>query len=114
MTNRLKVIRKQQARSLQSKIVEYANLFNLNVTLVAQDKTSRDYEIFQSKLDKNFPPARNNIEPRILHVGDEARVRIHRDITKPSDYFQSELRRIEKLISQSEVPKPPEGLRSYA
>jgi hypothetical protein len=60
MTNQLKIMRKQRARSLQSKIVEYANLFNLNVTLVAQDKTSGNYELFQPKLDKNFPPARND------------------------------------------------------
>ncbi|KAI0153297.1 hypothetical protein GGR57DRAFT_513133 [Xylariaceae sp. FL1272] len=71
MGNRLRVMRKRRARSLQSKIIDYAELFSLNVELVAQDKTSGDYEVFQPRLDKNFPPARNDIYPRILHIGDE-------------------------------------------
>ncbi|KAI3324585.1 hypothetical protein HD806DRAFT_534049 [Xylariaceae sp. AK1471] len=62
MSNRLRVMRKRRARSLQSKIMEYADLFNLNDILIAQDKTSRDYEVFRPKLDKNFPPARNDID----------------------------------------------------
>ncbi|KAI0810067.1 hypothetical protein GGR55DRAFT_695862 [Xylaria sp. FL0064] len=106
MSNRLKVMRKRRARSLQRKIIEYAHLFNLNVALVAQDKTNGDYEIFQPKLDKNFPPARNDINPRIVHVGREVN-RIDKGGAKPGNDLHSELRRIEKLISQSEVPKPP-------
>ncbi|KAI0536663.1 hypothetical protein GGR58DRAFT_514374 [Xylaria digitata] len=107
MGDRLKVMRKRRARSLQSKIIEYAHLFNLNVTLVAQDKTNGDYEIFQPKLNKSFPPARNDINPRILHVGREVKARSNKSETKLGNDLHSKLRRIEKLISQSEVPKPP-------
>ncbi|KAI1158836.1 hypothetical protein F5B18DRAFT_664947 [Nemania serpens] len=89
MSNRLRVMRKRRARSLRSKIVEYANLFNLK------------YKIFQLKLDQNFPPARNDIKPRILHIGPENETRVQ----------TGELLRIERRISQSKVPKPPKFQR---
>ncbi|KAI0977479.1 hypothetical protein F4678DRAFT_455624 [Xylaria arbuscula] len=107
MANRLRVMRKRRARSLRSKIIEYADLFNLKVALIVQDETSGEYEIIQSKLDKNFPPARNNIKPCILHVGPEDKSRVRAGEAKLSNDLLSELRRIERQVSRSKVPKPP-------
>ncbi|KAI0398857.1 hypothetical protein F4802DRAFT_611322 [Xylaria palmicola] len=102
MSNRLRIMRKRRARSLQNKIIEYADLFNLRVALIAQDETSGEYEIFQSKLDENFPPARNDIirppSPGLMAYTSEAKL---------GNDLQLKLRQIERQISQSKVPRPP-------
>ncbi|RYP14045.1 hypothetical protein DL767_010442 [Monosporascus sp. MG133] len=92
MESRLKVMRKRRGRSLHRKIVEYSDLFNLNITLIAQDKTSGDYEVFQPEPDENWPPAMRDIGRREKDMGESLR---------------SELQRLEKLVKQSKVPKPP-------
>ncbi|KAI1357203.1 hypothetical protein F5Y08DRAFT_347112 [Xylaria arbuscula] len=107
MANRLRVMRKRRARSLRSKIIEYADLFNLRVALIAQDEISGEYEIFQSKLDKNFPPARSNIKPRTLHVGPEDKTGVETGAAKRGSDLQAKMRRIERQILQTKVPKPP-------
>lgn len=53
--------RKMQASLLRSMIMDYADQYSLRVALIIQDKTTKDYEIFQKELDENFPPARNSI-----------------------------------------------------
>lgn len=61
LDSRLKVMRKRRGRSLHRKIVEYAGLFNLDITIVARDKINGEYEIFQPTRDINFPPAMKDI-----------------------------------------------------
>ncbi|KAI1271417.1 hypothetical protein F5Y07DRAFT_413564 [Xylaria sp. FL0933] len=77
-------------------------MFDLNIALIAQEKTTGDYEIFQPVRDENFPPARKDIEPRILHIGDET----IKNSMKSSKNFQSRLLQIKNRISRLKVPKP--------
>jgi hypothetical protein len=46
--SRLRVIRKRKAVSLKYKLSEYAELFNLKVIRIAQDKVNGEYEVFES------------------------------------------------------------------
>ncbi|KAI0449525.1 hypothetical protein F5B21DRAFT_46006 [Xylaria acuta] len=107
MGNPLNVQRRKRGVTLQNKTTEYANMFNLNVALIAQDKTTGDYEIFQPNPDENFPPARKDIDPRILHFGHEGNFIVIKGGTKPSNNPQLQLLRIQKRISELKVPKPP-------
>ncbi|KAI1655477.1 hypothetical protein F4813DRAFT_160522 [Daldinia decipiens] len=102
LDSRLKVMRKRRGRSLHRKIVEYAGLFNLDITIVARDKINGEYEIFQPTRDINFPPAMRDIEPTILHTGRKGNV--NTDFVR---FHQRELIRMEKLVRRSKVPKPP-------
>ncbi|KAJ3577467.1 hypothetical protein NPX13_g3100 [Xylaria arbuscula] len=103
--------RKMQASSLQSMIMDYADRYNLRVALIVQDKTTKDYEIFQKELDENFPPARNSIKPCILHVGREAEAPTNTCEAEFGNDLQLKLRQIEWDILQSEVPKAPKFQR---
>ncbi|RYC64935.1 hypothetical protein CHU98_g1264 [Xylaria longipes] len=82
-------------------------MFNLNVALIAQDKTTGDYEIFQPNLDENFPPARKDIDPRILYFGHEGNVIVIKGGTEPSKNPQLQLLRIQKRVSELKFPKAP-------
>jgi hypothetical protein len=53
----LRVRRKRRGRSLYRKIIEYSEIFDTNITIIAQDRDSGDYEVFQPVRDVNWPPA---------------------------------------------------------
>ncbi|CRK11301.1 hypothetical protein BN1723_006219 [Verticillium longisporum] len=100
MDTPLKVRRKRRGLSLYNKIFEYGELFDMNITIIAQERASGDYEVFQPVRNDNWPPAMRDIRPEILHTG--------RPITpKCGRGRQSKLRKIEKLLQQRKVPKPP-------
>jgi hypothetical protein len=46
--SRLKVMRKRRVRSLRKKVLQLGELFNLDVILVAQDKSSGECEVLKS------------------------------------------------------------------
>ncbi|KAI1416940.1 hypothetical protein F5Y13DRAFT_204294 [Hypoxylon sp. FL1857] len=102
MNCRLKVMRKRRGRSLRKKLVEYADLFNVDVALIVQDKKSGEYEVFQPTYNKNWPPAMKDITPAVLHIGRKGK-------TSVGHNHKIELRRMEKLVLQSKVPKPPKS-----
>ncbi|KAF3346065.1 hypothetical protein VdG2_05790 [Verticillium dahliae VDG2] len=100
MDTPLKVRRKRRGRSMYRKIVEYGEIFNMKITIIAQDRDSGEYEVFQPERDTNWPPAMTDIHPGILHTG--------RPIgSKGGKGRQSKLRQMEKLVRQRKVPKPP-------
>ncbi|KAI1489430.1 hypothetical protein F5X96DRAFT_670701 [Biscogniauxia mediterranea] len=96
--SRLKVMRKRRGRSLHRKILEYGELFNLDVVLIAQDRASGEYEVFEP--NENWPVIKD-ISPTIVHVSRKAG-----DVGGGGN-LQSKLQRMEKLVKQSRVPKPP-------
>ncbi|KAI0423524.1 hypothetical protein F5Y09DRAFT_226239 [Xylaria sp. FL1042] len=53
---RLKVMRKRRGKSLEDKLSEYAELFNLNVTCIAQNKISGEYELFEPEPERRLVP----------------------------------------------------------
>ncbi|CRK10012.1 hypothetical protein BN1723_009122 [Verticillium longisporum] len=56
MDTPLKVRRKRRGRCLSNKIFEYGELFDIDITIIAQERASGDYEVFQPR-------------PEILHTG---------------------------------------------
>ncbi|KAK8125022.1 uncharacterized protein PG998_000781 [Apiospora kogelbergensis] len=89
--SRLRVMRKRRGLSLHSKIIEYGELFGLDVIMMARDKASGKYEVFEPHEDW---PAPKDIK-RTEDVGGNFRV---------------ELQRMEKLVKGLKVPEPPRPL----
>ncbi|KAH6705767.1 hypothetical protein EV126DRAFT_457884 [Verticillium dahliae] len=61
MDTPLKVRRKRRGLSLYNKIFEYGELFDMNITIIAQERASGDYEVFQPVRNDNWPPAMRDI-----------------------------------------------------
>ncbi|KAF3357053.1 hypothetical protein VdG1_00204 [Verticillium dahliae VDG1] len=61
MDTPLKVRRKRRGRSLYNKIFEYGEFFDMNITIIAQERASGDYEVFQPVRNDNWPPAMRDI-----------------------------------------------------
>ncbi|KAG7109913.1 hypothetical protein HYQ44_020319 [Verticillium longisporum] len=55
MDTPLKVRRKRRGRCLSNKIFEYGELFDIDITIIAQERASGDYEVFQP-LTLTMPP----------------------------------------------------------
>ncbi|KAH8165292.1 hypothetical protein CIB48_g2946 [Xylaria polymorpha] len=96
--------------------MQYADLFNLNVALVAQDKTTGEYELFQSKSDENFPPARTEFTPSTHYVGKEVKGETTKGDTQVGD-LELELQRMEMRILRSktysgDLDSPPLRLKN--
>jgi hypothetical protein len=62
---------------LYKKIFEYEELFNVRIAIIAQEKSSGDYEIFQPVPTENWPPAMKdivrNLKSRSLELIDHDR-----------------------------------------
>ncbi|KAI0006446.1 hypothetical protein F4779DRAFT_620550 [Xylariaceae sp. FL0662B] len=96
MDTPLKVWRQRPGRSLYSKILIYGEIFNMNITIIAQERVSGDHDVFQPGRDENRPSAR----PDILHTGRP---------TKSKGWQgrrQTKLGQMEILLRQHKVPKP--------
>ncbi|KAK9772900.1 hypothetical protein AB5N19_02790 [Seiridium cardinale] len=96
MDARLKVMRKRRGRSLQSKIVQYAGLFDVDIAVIVRGRESGEYEVFQPVRDRNWPPAMADITPRILHPGQPK---------TDEDICLKELRRLQISAERNKVPK---------
>ncbi|KAK7924652.1 hypothetical protein PG985_006706 [Apiospora marii] len=97
--SRLKVMRLRRGRSLHHKVVEYGELFGLDVILIARDKTSGEYEVFEPS--KTWPAIRDICKtPTIVHDSQKKADDV-------SENLQLELQRMEKLVKRLKVPEPP-------
>lgn len=58
---RLKVMRKRRGKSLQRKMIKYAELFNVDIAIIVREKATGNYEVFQPQRAENWPPAMEEI-----------------------------------------------------
>ncbi|ORY65196.1 uncharacterized protein BCR38DRAFT_408925 [Pseudomassariella vexata] len=84
--SQLRVMRKRRGGILHRSILKYADLFNLDVILMAQDRSSGEYEVFEP--NENWPPHKR-----------------HQDVSKD---LESALQQLEKLVIRTRAPKPPQ------
>ncbi|KAI0410359.1 hypothetical protein F5X98DRAFT_381891 [Xylaria grammica] len=112
MANPHNVQRKNRGTTIRRKLMQYASMFNLQIALVTRSKTSGEYELFQSELDENFPPARREFSPFKLFVGEDVTTTVATAGTSMGDTTLSnlelDLQRMKmRILLQPKLPKPP-------